>query len=169
MVKKKIFSAIAVVLLAAAGYFGWAWFHRNTPENLILRQLNELAECASKPAGEGTSGGLLKIHALPSLFMPECELEFRVEMFRGRYTTGELEANLARYRVIFEQVKVGVKDPVVHLESPDTAVAEFTGTLNGRTKTGSRLDEIRELKCRFRLTDGKWLIESMTVRDILQK
>ena len=61
-----------------------------------------------------------------------------------------------------------------HIGSPAEAVVSkgmrvLTGQLIGRTRDGRRVDEVRNLVCSLRKSEGKWKVARISVRDILEK
>ena len=85
------------------------------------------------------------------------------------YTPAELTSLLARSRGILKNCEIGIRDLSITVEPPDKASAVFTVLLNATMNDGSRVDEVRELFCTFVKIEDHWLIDSMSVRDILEK
>ena len=160
---------LLILLLLGAAVAGWRIWKSRTPEGQVRRQLLQLVECVSKREGEGTAAGLWKGRAIAELFAPECTFEFRTEMFGGTYTPSEISADLARFRMMFEQVEVAMRKLVITFPAPTEAAADFTGHLIGTLKRGGTVDAVRELVCRLREIDGEWKITSITVREILER
>jgi hypothetical protein len=131
--------------------------------------MNKLCELASKYPGEKITGGLIKSKALGNLFDEVCKLDIRAEMFSGSYKPHEITANSMRYRSFFKHAMINVHDLKIEILSPTEAQAEFTGSFDGETKSGKRVNEYQELSCKFKKIKGKWLIYQISMRRILEK
>ncbi len=159
--------AFFVAFFLLGGVSLW-YITRDSEEAKIKRKLHELADFGIKAEGEKEIYGALKINGTDKVFAPQLELVLNPDMFNGTYTPREMTANLARFRMLFKQVKVRVTDTVVTI-SGDKADAAFTGLLDGVTVDGKAVNEVRELNCALTKIDGKWLINKLVVRDILVK
>lgn len=157
-----IFALIAIFLLVkiAGG---------NTPEAKIRRTFRDLCEAASKTESDGSTALLLSARTIQEVFAPETTLELKPSFFSGKYTPEEIAANMVRFRGMFATVKVSARDLEITVDSTDAAQAECTGMLNGTTKSGEQVNEVRDLNCALKLIDGKWRIAGITVREILEK
>ncbi len=169
VIRVKVGYLIGVVLLLALAGGAWWYFSRLTPEAQVLRVVHELRDCATKGEGESGAGSLFKGQAGGKLFANEPELILPHGFFNGRSTPEEISANLIRFRSMFDQVRIGVKDAIVTMISPDEARVEFGGTLHGKLKTGARVDDVRELICTVKRIDDHWKITSLRVRDVLER
>jgi len=70
---------------------------------------------------------------------------------------------------MFRYVKFSAHDVEISLTSPETATVDFTGSVNGLTKRGKSIDDYKELTCKLRLVEGKWVIYSVSIREIIKK
>ena len=165
---KKWFYLILIPILALGGVSLW-YLLRDSDEVQIRKTLDMLCDLASKRENEKNAMAMLKLNSTDKVFAPECSIDFRHEMFTGTYTPDELRSLLARSRGILRNCTISIRDLTVSVEPPDKASAVFTGLLNATMNDGSRVNEVRELFCTFRKIDDHWLIDSMSVRDILEK
>ena len=165
---KKKFFLVLIPILVLGGISLW-YLTRDNDEVQIRKTLNELCDIASKRANEKNAMALLKINSTNKIFAPECRIDFHHEMFSGTYTPAELTSLLARSRGILKECDVKIRDLAITVEPPDKASAVFTGLLDATMNDGSRVDEVRELFCTLRKIEDRWLIDSMSVRDILEK
>lgn len=156
-----------IAFLLLGGVSLW-YITRDSEEAKVKRKLHELADFGIKAEGEKEIYGALKINGTDKVFAPQLELVLNPDMFNGTYTPREMIANLARFRMLFKQVKVRVTDIVITVNG-DKADAAFTGLLDGVTVDGKAVNEVRELNCALTKIDGKWLINKLVVRDILVK
>ena len=165
---KKWFYLVLIPILALGGVSLW-YLLRDSDEAQIRKTLDELCDIASKRENEKNAMAMLKLNSTDKIFAPECRIDFRHEMFSGTYTPAELTSLLARSRGVLKSCEVKIRDLAITVELPDKASAVFTGLLDATMNDGSRVNEVRELFCTFRKVEERWLIDSMSVRDILEK
>lgn len=165
---RKWFYLILIPILALGGLSLW-YLLRDSDEVQIRKTLRSLCDLASKRENEKNAIAMLKLNSTDKVFAPKCRIDFRHEMFAGTYTPAELTSLLARSRGILKNCEIGIRDLSITVEPPDKASAVFTGLLNATMNDGSRVDEVRELFCTFVKIEDHWLIDSMSVRDILEK
>lgn len=144
-------------------------FEDLSPESQIRKQLDSFLETASKSSGDKLSSGLIKSKSLEKFFVSPCSFQIGVSSFSGRYTREDISGNSMRYRSMFKYIKFSAYDIEIILTSQTTATVNFTGALNGVTKHGESIDDYKDLSCEFKLVEGKWLISSVSVREILKK
>ena len=165
---KKWFFLVLIPILAFGGLSLW-YLNRDSDEAQIRKTLRTLCDIASKRDNEKNAMGMLKASGTDKVFAPECKIDFRHEMFVGTYTPAELTSLLARSKGVLRSCEVSIRDLAVTVESPEKASAVFTGLLDARMNDGKTVNEVRELYCTFRKIEDRWLIDSMSVRDILEK
>lgn len=165
--KRILISAILVFVLAAGGAAAW-YFLRDSDEVKIRRTLRELCALATKGSGEKAASGLLKIRQVESLFAPRCQFNFKHEMFSGELSDVEIASTLTRFRALFTTVSVKMRGLEITVTPPDAASAVFTGILEGRMKDGRTVSEVRDLFCSLKLLDGRWKVDRITVREVLE-
>lgn len=157
-------------LALAVGLGVWIFFYtRTSPEAQVRKVLRELCESGTKADGDGATSGIIKCRGAMALFAADTELRFGADFFSGHTNPEEIAANLNRFRMLFNQVTVGMKDVKIKFKSPDEATVDFIGTLRGTLKSGSRVDELRELICTLKKQDDKWRITALRVREILER
>ncbi len=168
MVKNIKYIAIALVLVVI-GIIAFSFFEDPSPEKQIEKQLEKFLSNASKSSGDKLTTGLLKSKSLESLFAPRCKFYVGVSSFSGTYTPLQLSANAMRCRTMFKRVKFSAHDVEINLTSPDTARVDFTGALSGLTKRGKSIETYKELTCNLQLIEGEWLINAISIREIIKK
>ena len=166
---KHIKYIVLIMLLALAIIAVLRFFDNPSPEKQIAMRLEKFLTYASKSSGDKLSTGLIKSKSLEKFFMPNCRFYIRVSSFSGTYSPEQISSNSMRCRTIFKYVKFSAHDVQITLNSPTTATVDFTGALNGFTKRGKAIDDYRELTCKLQLTEGAWLISSVSVREIIKK
>ncbi len=159
-----------VLAAFAAGLGVWCYVYtRTSPEAQVRKVLRELCESGTKADSDGATSGIIKCRGAMALFAADTELRFGTDFFSGHTNPEEIAANLNRFRMLFSQVTVAMKDVKIKFKSPEEATVDFIGTLRGVLKSGSRVDEIRELICTLKKQDGKWRITALRVREILER
>lgn len=169
MVIRKKWYGIAAVLLLTGG-LAWHWYAGQTPEMKMRKVIAELADCASKSPGDGTTSGVVKLHRAQELFTDPCRIDVYRGMFGGEISQAELQSRLARYRSSFAHVRATAEVESLRTDGPDAGKMELTGSVHGVLKGGGRVAEDRALYCEFRRDDkGKWRISRLQVREILER
>lgn len=168
MVKKIFLLLLAIGVLAGGVY----WFIESRNEEAkIRRTLKNLCETASKPMGERAAAGMLKLQRLDKFVAPKFRLNVNHGMLDGEMTPAELSANIARYRPMVRWLTISMQNTEITVsEDGKTANVSFTGTLLAVTKkTGSRVNEVRDLCAVLQKTDFGWLVTELAINDILEK
>ena len=169
LIVKNIKYIILITLLAFAVIAVLRFFDKSSPEKQIMVRLEKFLTDASKSSGDKLSTGLIKSKSLERFFMANCRFHIGVLSFSGTYSPEQISSNSMRCRTLFKYVKFSAHDVQIKFNSPTTATVDFTGALNGVTKSGKAIDDYRELTCKLQLIDGKWLISSVSVREIIKK
>ena len=168
MIKKIFFALFAAGLLAGGVY----WFVQSRNEEAkIRRTLKSLCEAASKPMNESAAAGMLKLQRLDKLIAPKFRINVNHGMLDGESTPAELSANIARYRPMVRWLTVSMQNVEITI-SEDGSKADvcFTGTLQAVTKkTGSRINEVRDLYATLQKNADGWLLTKLAINDILEK
>lgn len=160
---------LRVLLLAAllaAGYWLWTVFFPS-PETVIRKRLNKVAELASFNSGENTIVGGANILQLMSYFTSNIEIVVDTPAQSRQTLTGndELQTAVLAVRQSVRGLKVEFLDQSIQL-APDKT--EATVNLTGRARVpGDRDMFVQELRFFFRKVEGKWLIYRVeTVRTL---
>lgn len=166
---KYIKYAVIVLILIIVTVFVFQFSGKTTPEKQIRERLKNFLAKASKSSGDKLSTGLFKSKSLESFFASRCKFQIGVSAFSGTYTPEQISSNSMRSRSMFRYVKFSAHDVEILLKSPETATVNFTGAVNGVTKRGKSVDDYKELTCKLRLVEEKWLIYSVSIREIIKK
>ena len=112
---------------------------------------------------------LQKMKDIGTLFLEPCELKSPNESLSGSYTRQEISAYVGSARSHFFELNLKLYD--LHVDFPEKEIAKvnLTARLIGRSKTGERMDEIRELDCLLKKTDRKWFFSQVEVIEVLKK
>lgn len=170
MVKRKIRWVFGGIVLACALWAGWYCYSRTTPEAQMRKVIAELAASASKMPGEGGAASVLKVHRGMELFTDPATINVVGTMFRGEISQVQIQSHLARYRSMMESAHISLEIEEITVTGDGSGEVIFTGTLRGRSKSGTHISEVREVQCELvKNADGKWQICRFHARDILEK
>lgn len=156
----------SVILVAAL--FLWQHF-RTSDEQRIRRRFDDLAGYVSKGAGEGNIQTTLKGQGLGMLFADSCTLAIAAQSLAGTYTPEEIVSHAVRARAQFDVVDLDFHDITVRFPSDREAQVTCTVRFSARRRTGERVGEVRELKCRLKKRQDTWLFSRFEVVEVLRK
>ena len=168
--RKIVFFSILLLIAAAAGWY--VFVYSQSDEAKIRSVLETLCSIGSKSPGDGAASSVQKLRALESVSADEVDFDLDNSIFSGRMTISEFSGNVVRFRALFREVKIAMRDLEITVESPDSAKAFFTGSLDGVGKPDrgvGRVSEVRDIFCRLRKIDGSWKIVSLDIEKVLQK
>lgn len=153
-------------LLGGVSYW---YFNRDTDEIKIRQTLKSLCSLGSKTEGETIASTALKLQETRDLFAESCQLDFQHNLFQGTFTITEINQGIARFRMLFQQVKIEIRDLHITMISPEEAQVYFTGLLHGVELSGERISEVRDLFCKLKKSNGKWLVSDISINEVLEK
>lgn len=154
----KIF--IRLCLLAALGALGfWLWtVFFPSPETVIRKHINKVAELLTFDSKEGQFARLANVQELTGFFSPDVEIVVDTPA-HGRETMSgreELSQKAMGARMVLGGLQVDFVDLNVTLNAGGT---EATVLLTGRASVAGDRDQfVQELKFTLRKIDGDWLI-----------
>jgi hypothetical protein len=146
-------------LLVAGAFWAWRVFFPN-PEEVIRKQLHELAKAASTSSGEGLLAKAWNANSLAEYFTVDVEITLDVpgmqHSINGR---GELMQAVAGARTEARSLKVTFPDIRV-MVAPDGASAVVNLTAQGEV-SGQKEIYIAELRLRMIKIKRDWLIQQV--------
>ncbi len=151
-----LFRLVLLGSFLALGIWGWRIFFP-TPEQVIRRQLADLARIASIAPNEGPLAKAYNSQKLVSFFAPDVEIILDVPGHSASlHDRDELMRAAMAWRSSATSLKVEFLDISVSL-APDkeAALAHLTAKAN---LPGESVPDVQELKIAFRKMEGKWLI-----------
>ncbi len=154
----KLVSRILGVLVIAAILAGGWWLFFPSPERVIRKNLNELAQAVSFGANEAPLAQLANATKVTSYFTGDAQVVVDVPGYSRMTFSGmeELRPAALRARQTLSSLKVNFVDISVTVpDSKQTAVADVTAKA---VIPGERDFEIQELKFTFRKVGRNWLI-----------
>jgi hypothetical protein len=155
-----------LLLLAAAGFWGWTHWHPS-PERQIRQRLTTLKNLLSFHASDGKLTGAVQLNRLGWLFTPEAEVRVDAPGTPRATLTGRetIVQAAAAARQATGDVEVDFLDVVVTLH-PDRHSAVVEATCRVR-ELGSQENWIQDLRFQFIQTGEGWMITRVeTVRTL---
>ncbi len=167
MVKKIVVSVILVAVIAAIGYFV---FRSQSDEELIIERLELLSGSVSKKSNEGAITMAVKHQTISGLIAEQCSVFIKEAMLSGDFTPEEFAAQMTRARAMFKSLDGQIDDCEVELDATKTkATITFAIRITATSKSGGKIDEVRDLQATAKKIDGKWLFSSFEIRQVLEK
>jgi len=151
-----LFRLVLVGGFLALAILGWRVFFP-TPEQVIRRQLADLARIASIAPNEGPLAKAYNSQKLTSFFAPDVEIVLDIPGHSAAlHDRDELMRAAMAWRSSATSLKVEFLDvSVAIVPDKQSAQAHLTAKAN---LPGESLPEVQELRVAFRKMDGKWLI-----------
>lgn len=153
-------------LLGVAGFWAWHWLFPSA-EQVIRKDLKELAKAASITTNEGALARLANARKLSSFFSHDAQITIDVPGRSLQTLNGQDDIQQAAMgvRAIFNVLKVHFIDVVVTVGADkQSALVDLTATA---TLPGEQIPEVQELELRFKKLDHNWLITRVvTVRTL---
>ena len=157
MVKRWLFRIVLVAGLIVVGFWAWHLLFPG-PEQIIRKQLTQLARTATIAPNESQLGHAANAQKLTMFFTSDAELVVDVpgrleHTFNGR---DEIREAAMAARATIRGLLVEFFDIIITV-GPDkhTAVAQLTAKA---TTPGESVPEVQRIKAEFKIVDGEWLI-----------
>ena len=164
--KRWLVRAFLLLVLAALGIWGWrVWFPG--PEQIIRKELNQLAQLASVAPHEAPLKKLATAQQLAAFFTKDTQISVDIPG-RSTFTINgrdEVRDNALGSRALGSSFTVEFIDVNITV-APDrqTAVVRLTAKAN---IPGDTVPQVQELKLDFKQVDKDWLINRVeTVRTL---
>jgi len=143
--------------IAVAGFWAWRWLFPG-PEQVIRKELAQLAAAASISPNEAPLAKLAKAQQLSTFFANDAQVSVDIpgrqyQSFNGRE---EIQQAAIGARAILNSLKVHFLDVDVKV-APDnnSAMVHLTATAD---LPGEKVPEVEELELRFQKIERDWLI-----------
>lgn len=163
-IKKTVFS---VFLLIAAAFVVYFVFFGESEEMKIRRMLNEFCMDAAKSQEKSSPAALLlKTNVLKSYFTDPCNLSVYHGVLQGSYTDVRAANEIMRANLFLQSSTLSFSDILITINMPEAEVS-FTGRFQAKLKSGSSVDEVREVELKLRKVEKKWKISSAAVQKIM--
>jgi hypothetical protein len=138
-------------------------------EKRVKKQFRLLSEWVSKSTEENAFTMLQRMKDIGSLFDAHCELKVPDQSLSGSYTREEISTYAGSARSHASQLDLRFHDLQIAFPEKEVAKVTLTARLTGRSTAGEQMDEIRELECRLKKIEKKWLFSQIEVIEVLKK
>ncbi len=138
-------------------------------EKKIRKQFRLLSEWVSKSQEENAFVLLQKMRSVGSLFDEHCELRTDYPSLSGSYTREEISTYVGSARSHVSRLDLTFYDLQITFPEKEAAKVTLTARLTGWSTAGEQMDEIRELECRLKKIEKKWLFSQIEVVEVLKK
>ena len=169
---KKILIILAVILAAAGIAVAVRLiFFAETPEAAVRRTFNGFADSLRKSGDEGMITMLERTKTASRFFAEQCKFKLdRVPNGTGIMRRKDIASNALLLRRHFKNMQVRFYDMEIQIE-PERKEASvlFTAAFAGTPIAGRNVREAMEMEAVLTEQEGKWLFQSISVREIIRK
>lgn len=154
---KRAFQIFLILVLAGAGWLGWAWLHP-TPEKAILKEMEQLAEALATKPNEGNIARVAAITRALSHFSADVVINTEGIPGGGDTVSGKTELQQALFAARSRlSGSITFHDIRVQVESNDATNATVNFVAAARL-SGQEDAFNQSLRARFAKIEGDWLI-----------
>lgn len=162
--RNRVFAGLGLILLA------WGlWYFFPTRERQVRRQMNALAQWASKESGEGALAAVQTAREAKDFFADPCEWQADAFDLSGQVSPDEIARYEFAVRTRFETLRVTLYDLSVDFSQDGAAHVTTTVRIEGSSKEAGPLNETHEVRGTLAEKDGKWLLKKVTVVQVLRR
>ena len=138
-------------------------------EKRVKKQFRLLSVWVSKSEEENAFTMLQRMKDIGSLFDARCELKVPDQSLSGSYTREEISTYAGSARSHVSRLDLKFYDLQIVFPEKEVAKVTLTARLTGRSTAGEQMDEVRELECRLKKIEKKWLFSQIDVVEVLKK
>jgi len=138
-------------------------------EKRVKKQFHLLSEWVSKSPEENAFTMLQRMKNIGTLFDANCELKVPDQSLSGSYTREEISTYAGSARSHVSQLDLKFYDFDIAFPEIGVAKVTLTARLTGKSTAGEQMDETRELECRLRKIEKKWLFSQIEMVEVLKK
>jgi gas vesicle protein len=138
-------------------------------EKKVRKQFRLLSEWVSKSPEQNAFTMLQKMRSVGSLFDEHCELKTDYPSLSGSYTREEISTYVGSAHSHVSRLDLKFYDLQIVFSEKEVAKVTLTARLTGRSTAGEQMDEVRELECRLKKIEKKWLLSAIEVVEVLRK
>ena len=162
--RNRVIAALGLVLLA------WSlWYFFPTRERQVKRQMNALAQWASKESGEGALAAVQTAREAKEFFADPCEWQAGAFDLSGQLSPDEIARYEFAVRSRFETLRVKLYDLSIDFSQDGAAHVTTTVRVEITSKEADPVNETHEVRGTLAKQDGKWLLEKVTVVEVLRR
>lgn len=166
MVKKRYFF-IGLLIVIIGSVIAITVFP--SEEKRVKKQFRLLSEWISKSPEENAFTMLQKMRNVGTLFDEHCELKTDYPSLSGSYTREEISTYVGSAHSHVSRLDLTFYDLQIAFPEKEAAKVTLTARLTGRSTAGEQMDEVRELECRLKKIEKRWLFSAIEVVEVLRK
>lgn len=157
---------LIVIVLAGTALSTWLYLTSDTRQ--IRNQLNTLSELSEKKGPEQGIEALTKAAGIGKLFSEQCTLELEEYGHRGTYFRKDITDSVFMVRNRSRQTTLKMYDITITVENSTHAAIALTLHLSGVVGEETAVD-VSEIALTMNKKEGDWLIDSVTVVQVLER
>lgn len=162
----KKYHILIVIVLASTALSTWLYLTSDTRQ--IRNQLNMLVELSDKSGTEHGIETLSKAAGIGKLFSEKCTLQLEEYGHRGTYFRKDITDSVFMIRNRSQQITVTMYDITIAIENKTRAAIALTLHLSGVVGEETAVD-VNEIALTMNKEEGDWLIDSVTVVQVLER
>ena len=157
---------LIVIFLTGTALSTWLYLTSDTRQ--IHSQLSTLTELSEKKGTEQGIEALTKAAGIGKLFSEQCTLELEEYGHRGTYFRKDITDSVFMIRNRSHQITLKMYDITITVENPPGAAIALTLHLSGVVGEEKAVD-VSEIALTMNKEEGDWLIDSVTVVQVLER
>lgn len=159
---------LIVIVLAGTALSTWLYLTSDTRQ--IRNQLNTLVTLSDKKGPEQGIEALSKAAGIGKLFSEQCTLKLEEYGHSGTYFRKDITDSVFMIRNRSHQITVTMYDITIAIDKPTHAVLTLTLHLSGMVGEGDETAvDVSEIALTMNKEEGDWLIDSVTVVQVLER
>ncbi len=162
--RNRVLAALGLLLVA------WGlWYFFPTRERQVRRQFKALASWASKDGEEGSIASLQTAREARDYFADPCQWTAEAYQLAGNVSINEITQYVFAARTRMDRLSVKFYDLRVEFTPEGQARVTATVRIVGVGKAGDTVNDTRELKCTLVKVDGRWLLKTVILVQVLKR
>jgi hypothetical protein len=163
--RTRVFAALGLLALI------WGlWTFFPSRERQVKRQFKALSSWAAKTGEEGALASAQTARQAREFFADPCEWEAEAFNLSGRVSLDDLTRYDFALRTRLRRIRLTFYDLAVDFDPEGMAQVTATARIEAEPQEGGdTMNETHEIRCAISKTDGRWLIDAVTVVAVLRK
>ena len=165
---EKIKYIIIAAMVLAAGIIVFLIFSQSE-EAKVKKQFHVLAEKMKKTPNETPLIGAARASRIKELFAETCTVHAPAYSFSRDISSQDLPSLVLTTRSRYSEISLEFYDFVIEFPAEDSALVNLTAAMTGKLTPGEYVDDVHELKCELKKTEGIWLFKEIEVVEVLKR
>ena len=167
----KLFYGVIIFLVIIGGIWGYFHFFRPSEKTIIINNLKELTQAASKKQKSGAISLALSSQTVDKLITDTIEVEVgyaAIDSYYNRYTFSN---QIMRAKTAFSKLIFKIYDCEVTLaQDKKSAEIAFTVEVKGKLKQGQNINDVKDVIAQVRKnSEGKWQFSKFSLQQVVHK